>query len=570
MQKDDNIHLFAGDDSDLSGVSVHPLFGHYGGTRFTELLATPTKIEFSSRNGSGQGIDIRLSALETKAAHSYKFTFAGEVTGTQGTSNILFFNVVPSVGSELEGEPLMDEQPNADSSDGTFSFEYTLTYETIAAHNSAETAAYRLAGVSQRDFELSTLIITAICPSSCSGCSPLFDITPVTHTPFRNITATALIGEMGIGWNLGGTLDAHNDRDPANQPSNLRNFNNPAAVETAWLSGRQNRTTQELISAVKSAGFDSIRIPVTWYKAAENYTVNTSEYTIDQRWLNHVQSIVDMAVREDMYIILNTHHEEYLMRFDNAAAGTRAIRLLWTQIAEHFKDYNEKLIFEGLNEPRIRNTALFPWNAGLPQGYDSGAVWNWTGNSSGYITVNTWNQEFVSAVRDTGGNNANRILIVPTYAAQGTSSPIGAFMLPNDPGHGTSKLVMSVHFYSPVDWAKNATTTTYPGAGRITTDLTPSANRAAALGVPLIYGEWGSRAQQSHSGRVTHAYDYTRAVADLAARSGNPPIRTFVWDDAASDNAGFGIVNRTAPFVTPQAQQLIDAMRAGRNRQARP
>ncbi|MCL1903641.1 MAG: glycoside hydrolase family 5 protein [Oscillospiraceae bacterium] len=342
-----------------------------------------------------------------------------------------------------------------------------------------------------------------------------------------SLTSEQLVGQIKNGWNLGNTLDAYNADEPS-EPFPWIDYNNMYELETAWINGVENVTTRDLIKRLKEAGFDAIRFPVTWYKMAGG----EPDYKIEEKWLAHVQNIVNMAVAEDMYIILNTHHDEYIMRFDeDAAVGERAVAALWTQIAERFKDYNEKLIFEGLNEPRARNNA-----------WDVRGSWDWSGDEDKYITLNRWNQAFVNAVRGTGGNNEKRHLMLATYAAQSYDGPINGFELPTDPitGNGTDRFIWSIHVYSPHNWAHNANGT-YDGASAVQNDLERVAERAAELGLPVIFGEWGSVSQLDIDMRVQHAYDYIKIATEMRERSENPVVMACFWWDNASD---FGIFKR--------------------------
>ena len=342
-----------------------------------------------------------------------------------------------------------------------------------------------------------------------------------------NLTAEQLVREIGTGWNLGNTLDAYNTEDPS-QPFHWIDYNNMHELETAWIGGTENVTTHALIKKLKESGFDAVRIPVTWYKMSGE----TPDYTINEKWMAHVRNIVNMAVAEDMYIILNTHHDEYIMRFDeDAAVGERAVTALWTQIAETFKDYNEKLIFEGLNEPRARRNA-----------WDTNGQWDWSGDEDKYITLNRWNQAFVNAVRATGGNNEKRHLMLATYAAQSYDGPINGFALPEDPisGNGTDRFIWSIHVYSPHHWAHDGRES-YAGAIAVQEDLERVANKASELGIPVILGEWGSISRLDIDERVQHAHDYIRIATEMRNRADNPVVMACFWWDNAGE---FGIFNR--------------------------
>jgi endoglucanase len=576
MADDTDIHLYAG-LWESGGVSVHPLLASNGGVRVANLLQTPRTVNINGRTGSSQGVDFRLPALNARPNHHYSFEVQGRVTTGSGGHELWIRNVVESNPTNFARETGIAN--NAD-------FSVKTNPITTAALSAVQGGVLRFGGASAQTIVITGIVVTAYCPSGCT-CRPMFTRAPVTHTPFRNINAATLVGEIGVGWNLGNTLDGHNSDNPAELSARLRELNNPAEVETIWQGGRANRTSQEMISAVKAAGFNAIRIPVTWYKALENApNGNAPGYIIDPRWLDHVQTIVDMAVREDMYIILNTHHEEWILRPGDAnavAAGSAYITAIWTQIANRFGGYNEKLIFEGLNEPRHR---LNQWDTTAP---GLNPDWNWSGEANipgrGNVdmrpVINEWNQAFVNAVRATRTahpNNGGRVLMLATYGAQGTPNPLAGFRLPTDPvtANLNSRLVMSVHVYSPHAWAHDGIGSYgSAGAAQITTDLGRVADTAAARGVPVIMGEWGTLARLSHSSRVTHAYDFTRAAADLGVRSTNPVVmRTFVWDTTRdrgnpADN-GFLLIRKNSPFVSANSAQIIRAMLAGQRRETRP
>ena len=200
----------------------------------------------------------------------------------------------------------------------------------------------------------------------------------------------------------------------------------PQSWEKAW---GQPVTTKELIQGIKKAGFNAVRVPVTW---AEHMNFETGK--IDDVWMNRVQQVVDWIIEEDMYCLLNTHHDGGTEGW--VEASYRAFEKykfvyskLYTNIAERFKDYPEKLILCGTNEMISAND-------------------NWgNGNEEAIDTVNKWNQLFVNSVRSTGGNNASRNLMVGTYVCSTEESDLINFIKPKD--NYDNHLIMEVHIYSP-------------------------------------------------------------------------------------------------------------------------
>ena len=234
----------------------------------------------------------------------------------------------------------------------------------------------------------------------------------------RNISAKDLVKEMKLGWNLGNTMDSVNDKiDKASAPE---------AWETAWANPV---TTEKLIAKLIDEGFNVIRYPVSW----RNHLGEAPEYNIDKAWLDRVQELVDWAYNRGSFVIINIHHEgwhdPYYNNFEPASAKLKSV---WKQIAERFAKYDEHLIFEGMNEPRKCGTPV-EWTGGDEEGWD---------------VVNALNKVFVETVRSTGGNNANRSLMIPSYAANCTVG-IRHLEIPEGDNH----IIASVHAYEPTDFA---------------------------------------------------------------------------------------------------------------------
>ena len=308
-----------------------------------------------------------------------------------------------------------------------------------------------------------------------------------------------LCDNITIGWNLGNSLDA------------VGWGNNS---ETSWGNPV---VTKELILEVKKAGFDAVRIPTTWYRHVDD------DINVDEVWFDRVQTVVDYAYDEGMYVILNAHHENWYDPYNsNQKDAVKKMKKLWSQIAERFKDYGERLIFEGMNEPRWRNTQ-FEWNGG---------------NSEGRSVVNKLNEAFVKAVRATGGNNRYRALMIPTYAA--SASSLDGFTVPDD-----KSLIVSIHAYSPYFFAMDANGTSKfdPNNTNSTGELTWLADtlydRFISKGVGAIIGECGTVNKNNLSERINWAGYFPKVF-------GEKGIPVFLWDNNAfgTGNETFGLLNR--------------------------
>lgn len=318
------------------------------------------------------------------------------------------------------------------------------------------------------------------------------------------MTPTELCNEIVIGWNLGNTLDA--------------TAGSGLSSETSWGNPK---ATEELILAVKKEGFNAVRIPTTWYNHCSG-----SNYTIDSAWLDRVQEVVDYAYNNDMYVILNAHHENFnFPSDDNYATAKKALTSIWKQVAERFKDYGERLIFEGQNEPRKFGTNV-EWNGGDAEGREN---------------VNKLNAEFVKTVRATGGNNEKRCLMIPTYAA--SFYALNGFELPDD-----DRLIVSIHAYSPYNFAMNtgsgATNNFSASDPNSTNELQNMANtlydKFVSKGVGVIIGECGA----TNKGNADQRMNWAKYFPACFASKGIP---VFLWDNNAygTGSEKFGLINRS-------------------------
>lgn len=213
-----------------------------------------------------------------------------------------------------------------------------------------------------------------------------------------------VVKDMGRGWNLGNAMDCFGG-------------------ETAWGNPK---TTKEMIDAVAKAGFHTLRIPVTWHEQ----TGPKPEYRIHLSWLNRVKEIVDYGYENDMYVIINMHHENNWIRpqKEGFELVLDQYTKMWKQIADYFKGYDDHLLFEALNEPRIEFSKD-----------------EWTGGSQeNRQYVNELENAFVKVVRGTGGNNIYRSLLITTVGAAVTEEAVQGLQVPQDEYVG-----VSVHPYVP-------------------------------------------------------------------------------------------------------------------------
>ncbi len=327
-----------------------------------------------------------------------------------------------------------------------------------------------------------------------------------------NLSAIEWTRDVVMGWNLGNALES-------------------SGGETNWGNPK---TTQAMIKAVADAGFNAIRIPVRWTEQlsdAQNMVVKDS-------WLARVKEIVDWALAENMYVIINTHHEAWLDRnpfYSKQQENNQKLHALWTCIATYFRDYGEKLIFAGTNETTV------DWSAP---------------NTEQQTVQNSYNQTFVDAVRDTGGKNYYRNLVVQTFAC----SPyfgLNGLTIPTDKVE--ERLSVEFHYYDPYEYCGSCTYyywgEAYKDKGRILTSSTESTitnlfdritNSWTKKGLGVVMGEYGVSNHYTNDDMQTQQENmqyYLKCVTGEARKHG---FAAFVWDNNAFNNGpeNFGIFKR--------------------------
>ena len=227
-----------------------------------------------------------------------------------------------------------------------------------------------------------SLTLSAIIVLGCSGCA---------SASAASLTAQDVASRMGIGLNLGNTMEASNSTNCEKITYEwipVVGNNTPKNYETYWGAVE---TTQEVIDGIKAEGFNTVRIPVFW----GNMMKNDGTYTIDPAYIGRVKEIVDYCQKDGLYTVVNIHHfDEFIIRRNSVEDCEKIFTRLWTQIAEYFKDYPYTLVFEGYNEYLGGNQ--FDENGKLVE----------LSKAEGYRLTNALNQAFVDAVRKTGGNRS--------------------------------------------------------------------------------------------------------------------------------------------------------------------
>ncbi len=350
---------------------------------------------------------------------------------------------------------------------------------------------------------MAALLLAGILILTGTGCGST--ATSGRSDTMEDMDSQTLVSDMGVGWNLGDTLDVcAADRDGDGRVNEA-----PAEGEKVDESLWGNvYTTPELFDHLKADGVQSVRIPVTW----RDHISNDGKNTIDPDWMQRVQEIVDYAYDRDMYVILNIHHDgggdpDFGAWIRTDAAGFEAVRekyrRVWEQIAAYFSGYDERLIFESMNEV----------------GFDSVA------EARAYDMLNTLNQDFVDLVRASGGNNDKRHLLIAGYWTDIEMTCDEKFQMPDDPA---DHCIVSVHYYTPYQFCITGEETTWGTDGdikRMQGLIQKMEDNFVSQGVPVIVGEYGMISTDVNS-RIL----FSKTLTELCHERG---MATFFWDNGS-------------------------------------
>lgn len=368
------------------------------------------------------------------------------------------------------------------------------------------------------------------------------------------VSATAVVNSMKFGWNLGNTLDACDSGS---------NWSSKTSEEIDWrLKGT---ATSELFQKLKDSGIKSVRIPVSWHNHVD------SNLNINSEWMKHVKNVVDMAYSKGLYVIINIHHDNY----DGDSLGTNAgftlkdsdktqslkfVESIWKQVAAEFKYYDDRLVFETLNEPRL---------IGDPH------EWGWDSTCDTCKTaisiINDLNQKAINTIRSAGGNNANRVIMFPSYVASPyaaiNAKNAGIFKIPQD--SVKDRLVLSVHMYTPYNFAMNTEEGSYK-------DFTDTAKNELSQhffdlnttfiskGIPVVIGEMGATNKSNFDARKAWFKYYLELCKQYN-------VAALLWDNGQETNSNpseaFGYMDRTQKewFTNSRASELISTAVNARN-----
>ncbi|MGL1958457.1 MAG: cellulase family glycosylhydrolase [Colwellia sp.] len=359
-----------------------------------------------------------------------------------------------------------------------------------------------------------------------------YDIPP-DSTDMRDIKSTDFTDLMGVGFNIGNSLDAITVEIECKV----------IECETQWGNPL---ITKALVDAIKAAGFKSIRLPVAWSQFSDE-----ANFVIKAEWLNRVEEVVNYALENDMFVMMNIHWDGGWMQPTNADKDyvNNRLAIMWQQIATHFRDYDDRLLFAGTNEVMVTG------DYGTP--------------TVEYYTVqNSFNQTFIDTVRKTGGRNVYRQLIVQGFNTN-IDHTVNFAILPDD--STANRLLMEVHYYDPFQftleegnddvnqWGANATdsskTAGWGDEAHVDTQFLKMRNNYYDKGIGVILGEYGVVSREAITDHEQYRIFWNEYITQAAIDNKLVP---FYWDNGYTGNHSLGLFNRaTAAEAFPD---LIDAI----------
>ena len=406
-----------------------------------------------------------------------------------------------------------------------------------------------------KHFFLYLILVLSLSVINCGGSANPGGSSQEPYTPVEpkdsvelddTLTAMKLAKAMECGWNLGNTLDARGSWLPE---SKVFPFNQGLDSETCW---GEVETTKAIIETGIKNGYKTIRIPVTW----SNHLTDTN-YTIDSKWMARVKQIVNWAYDAGYYVILNEHHsvhddmnsplkkcEGYIVTTESATESKAFLEAIWKQICQNFNnEYDEHLIFETMNEPR--DTAHnHCWNT-KPDTCDI--------CEAEVALVNEYNQLILDTIRSSGGNNANRFVMVPAMGTGINEALKDGFKLPED--SASDRLIVTGHMY-PLDSGGTGTGSHHFNTAtknEISYNTRSLYSKFVSKGIPVIIGEFGAaRVGYTSDGEkisdfVITAQDRLDCFSYFAQQAGKFSMPFINWD-CGGDN-GMATINRKSCSV---------------------
>lgn len=331
---------------------------------------------------------------------------------------------------------------------------------------------------------------------------------------------------LGSGWNLGNTFDGYDEAADRGETS----WGNPVV-------------TRELIRTVKEKGYDSIRLPFTAHMRVGGAEEN---YQLDEAFLDRYEEVVNWALEEDLYVMVNVHHDSWiwLEGWDGSKESEpykKYVRI-WEQMAERFKDYDERVMFESINEPQFH-------------GEEATAI----------AYLETINDTFYDLVRNSGGNNAERMLVLPTLVTDAAQNKLDA-LYNQIIGFNDQNIIATVHYYSEWVYSANLGITQFDevlwddetARTSLINVFDRVANTFTQNGIGVVVGEYGLLGFDKNIGvnRLGETLKFLEFINYYADQKG---INLMLWDNGQHLN------RYTYEWSNAQFGEMIEASMDGRS-----
>ncbi len=361
--------------------------------------------------------------------------------------------------------------------------------------------------------------------------------TGLVDNPVSDQTATTISQNMGLAWNLGNALDLVD----ANGNVNEKATGNAKA-------------TRKLIQAVKAAGFNTIKIPVSFIDMVG------ADGNVNDDYIARIQQVVNYAYDMGMYSIVSLHSDGMptvkgsWINIDATGTAFNDILnkygALWTEVATAFAGYDQKVLFQSGNE--------FMNSAG---NYDAAPTEN------EYKNINALNQAFVDSVRNAGGANTDRVLSVVGYRNDINYTVMeNGFVKPTDTA--TNRLMLCVNYYTPPTFTLGGyeggsdSATTWDANGDfgdsyMNSQFSKIFTFASTLGMPVMIGEYGPANKNNTDARAL----YDNHLNYYAALYG---IVTAYWDNGVTGDLGTALFDRSTNEITSTGTTLVTAIKDGK------
>ncbi len=226
-----------------------------------------------------------------------------------------------------------------------------------------------------------------------------------TATAMSGKSAKEIAADMYAGINIGNTMECPGKEGDWSMPVN-----------------------ETYVAALAKMGFNAVRIPCAWDSHAK-------DGVIDAAWLDRVDEVVGWVIGNGMYALLNIHWDGGWLENSCSKGYDEALNKkqhdYWTQIATKLNHYDQYLLFAAMNEPNVDETS----KATKERSIDA---------------IMKYEQTMLDAVRATGGNNLDRVLVMQVPNTNIELGTAGYYQLPTDVV--ADRMMVEAHFYGPYNF----------------------------------------------------------------------------------------------------------------------